>query len=71
MIEVICSGFGGQGRPGCRYDPADAGMEDNKQVSWYPSYGFEMRGGAANCDVKISDEEIPSPFCLSRISSTP
>ena len=43
---------------------ADAGMEDNKQVSWYPSYGFEMRGGAANCDVKISDEEIPSPFCL-------
>lgn len=39
-------------------------MEDNKQVSWYPSYGFEMRGGAANCDVKISDEEIPSPFCL-------
>ena len=64
MIEVICSGFGGQGVLVAGMILADAGMEDNKQVSWYPSYGFEMRGGAANCDVKISDEEIPSPFCL-------
>jgi len=64
MIEVICSGFGGQGVLVAGMILADAGMEDDKQVSWYPSYGFEMRGGAANCDVKISDEEIPSPYCL-------
>lgn len=64
MIEVICSGFGGQGVLVAGMILADAGMEDNKQVSWYPSYGFEMRGGAANCDVKISDGEIPSPYCL-------
>lgn len=64
MIEVICSGFGGQGILVAGMILADAGMEQNKQVSWYPSYGFEMRGGAANCDIKISDEEIPSPYCL-------
>lgn len=63
MIEIICSGFGGQGILVAGMILADAGMEDKKQVSWYPSYGFEMRGGAANCDVKISDEEIPSPYC--------
>ena len=57
--EIIISGFGGQGVLVAGMILADAGMEDNKQVSWYPSYGFEMRGGAANCDVKISDEEAP------------
>ena len=64
MIEVICSGFGGQGILVAGMIIADAGMEQGKQVSWYPSYGFEMRGGAANCDIKISDGEIPSPYCL-------
>ena len=64
MIEIICSGFGGQGILVAGMILADAGMEQGKQVSWYPSYGFEMRGGAANCDIKISDEEVPSPYCL-------
>lgn len=64
MIEIICSGFGGQGILVAGMILADAGMEQDKQVSWYPSYGFEMRGGAANCDIKISDDEIPSPYCL-------
>ena len=64
MIEVICSGFGGQGILVAGMILADAGMEQGKQVSWYPSYGFEMRGGASNCDIKISDDEIPSPYCL-------
>lgn len=63
MIEIICSGFGGQGVLVAGMILADAGMEADKQVSWYPSYGFEMRGGAANCEVKIGDEEIPSPYC--------
>lgn len=64
MIEIICSGFGGQGILVAGMILADAGMEQGKQVSWYPSYGFEMRGGAANCDIKIGDDEIPSPYCL-------
>ena len=33
MIEVICSGFGGQGVLVAGMILADAGMEDNKQVS--------------------------------------
>ena len=64
MIEIICSGFGGQGILVAGMILADAGMEEGKQVSFYPSYGFEMRGGAANCDVKISDGDLPSPYCL-------
>lgn len=63
MTEIICSGFGGQGVLTAGLILADAGMEAGKCVTWYPSYGSEMRGGTANCNVKISDEEIPSPYC--------
>lgn len=38
-------------------------MEEGKNVTWYPSYGSEMRGGTANCNVKLSNEEIASPYC--------
>ena len=31
-------------------------------VTWFPSYGAEVRGGAAHCMVIISSEEIPSPY---------
>ena len=63
MVEIICSGFGGQGVLVAGTIIADAGMEQGKNVTWYPSYGSEMRGGTANCNVKISDEEIASPYC--------
>jgi 2-oxoglutarate ferredoxin oxidoreductase subunit gamma len=36
-------------------------MLENKEVTWFPSYGGEMRGGTANCTVIISDELIASP----------
>ena len=58
MTEIICSGFGGQGVLVAGMILADAGMEDGKNVTWYPSYGSEMRGGTANCNIKISEEEI-------------
>ena len=35
---------------------------ENKQLSWLPSYGPEMRGGTANCSVIISDEPVGSPI---------
>ncbi|MGB5823409.1 MAG: 2-oxoacid:acceptor oxidoreductase family protein, partial [Proteocatella sp.] len=35
---------------------------EDKQVSWLPSYGPEMRGGTANCGVTVSDEPIGSPI---------
>ena len=58
MTEIICSGFGGQGVLVAGMILADSGMEDGKNVTWYPSYGAEMRGGTAGCNVVISDEEI-------------
>lgn len=63
MTEIVCSGFGGQGVLVAGMILADSGMEAGKNVTWYPSYGAEMRGGTAGCNVVISDEEIASPFC--------
>ena len=64
MIEIICSGIGGQGVLVAGNIIADIAMEDGKNVSWYPSYGFEMRGGAANCEIKIDDGDLQSPYCI-------
>lgn len=36
-------------------------MLENKEVTWFPSYGAEIRGGTTNCTVIISDEMIGSP----------
>ncbi len=41
---------------------AGAGMLENRKVTWFPSYGAEIRGGTANCTVIISDELIGSPI---------
>ena len=59
--KVICAGFGGQGVMSMGQLLAYAGMLENKNVSWLPSYGPEMRGGTANCAVIVADEEISSP----------
>jgi 2-oxoglutarate ferredoxin oxidoreductase subunit gamma len=42
---------------------AFAAMDYGKEVTWFPSYGPEMRGGTANCTVIVADEEIGSPWC--------
>ncbi|MCI9487843.1 MAG: oxidoreductase [Lachnospiraceae bacterium] len=60
--EIICAGFGGQGVLVTGLIIAHAAMNNDQNILWYPSYGVEMRGGTANCNVKISDEEIASPF---------
>jgi 2-oxoglutarate ferredoxin oxidoreductase subunit gamma len=60
--EIIIAGFGGQGILSAGRLLAYAGMLENKNVSWLPSYGPEMRGGTANCHVIISDEPIGSPI---------
>lgn len=62
MSDIICAGFGGQGVLTAGLILAKTGMDNNKNVTWIPSYGSEMRGGTANCNVKISDEKISSPF---------
>lgn len=59
--EIICAGFGGQGVLTAGMLLINAGMEQGKNVLFYPSYGSEMRGGTANCMVKVSDKLIASP----------
>lgn len=60
-LEAIFAGFGGQGVMLIGQLLAYAGMYEGKQVSWFPSYGPEMRGGTANCSVVVSDEPVGSP----------
>lgn len=59
--EVIMAGFGGQGVLSMGTLLAYAAMLEGKKVSWMPSYGPEMRGGAANCHVIVSGEQVASP----------
>jgi 2-oxoglutarate ferredoxin oxidoreductase subunit gamma len=60
--EIVIAGFGGQGVLSMGKILAYAGMLQNYEVSWMPSYGPEMRGGTANVNVIISDERISSPI---------
>ena len=60
--QFLFSGFGGQGILFAGKLMAYKGLMDEKQVSWLPSYGPEMRGGTASCSVIISDEQVGSPI---------
>ena len=60
--KIICAGFGGQGVMSMGQLLTYSGMVEGKQVSWLPSYGPEMRGGTANCNVMVSDKMIGSPI---------
>ena len=60
--KIILAGFGGQGVLFAGKCLAYEGLFENKQVSWLPSYGPEMRGGTANCSVIISDSPVGSPI---------
>ncbi len=60
--ELLIAGFGGQGVLSMGMTLAYAGMIENKEISWMPSYGPEMRGGTANCIVIVSDKKISSPI---------
>ncbi len=62
LKRIVCSGFGGQGILTTGILIAYAGFQNDYRITWYPSYGSEMRGGTANCIVKLSDEEIASPY---------
>jgi len=59
--ELIIAGFGGQGVLSMGKILAYSGIMDNKEVTWFPSYGPEMRGGTANVTVILSDKRISSP----------
>lgn len=60
--DVFISGFGGQGILLAGQLLAETAMEKGLNVTFFPSYGVEMRGGTARCTVVISDGEIGSPI---------
>ena len=60
--EMILAGFGGQGVMLMGQILAYAGMLEGQQVSWFPAYGPEMRGGTANCSIIIGDEPVGTPI---------
>lgn len=60
--EIIMAGFGGQGVMAMGKILAEAALKEGKNVSWLPSYGPEMRGGTANCNVIISEDPVGAPI---------
>jgi len=60
--EIIISGFGGQGIVSSGIILGYAGLFENKNVTFFPSYGAEMRGGTANCSVVVSTDPVASPI---------
>ena len=63
LTEIICAGFGGQGVLTTGSLIAYCAFDTNRNFTWYPSYGAQMRGGTANCTVKIDDEDdIATPI---------
>jgi 2-oxoglutarate ferredoxin oxidoreductase subunit gamma len=59
--EIIIAGFGGQGVLSMGKILAYSGIMEGKEVSWFPSYGPEQRGGTSNVTVILSDTAISSP----------
>ncbi len=60
--EILLAGFGGQGILFSGKFLAYDGLLEDKEVSWLPSYGPEMRGGTCNCSIILSDTKIGSPI---------
>jgi 2-oxoglutarate ferredoxin oxidoreductase subunit gamma len=67
MIQMVFSGYGGQGVLTLGEIVAIIAMKKGKNVTWMPSYGPEMRGGTANCAVIVSDKLIGSPIVQSNL----
>lgn len=64
LDKVIVSGFGGQGVLMIGQMICYSGMDEGLNASFFPAYGPEMRGGTANCNATISDDEIGSPILV-------
>jgi 2-oxoglutarate ferredoxin oxidoreductase subunit gamma len=59
--EILIAGSGGQGIMLMGQFLAYGALYEGLEVTFFPSYGPEMRGGTANCTVVISDQRIGSP----------
>jgi len=56
------AGFGGQGIVSLGQIWVYCAMKEGKNVTYFPFYGAEKRGGVARAGVIVSDEEIASPL---------
>ena len=61
-LKCKFAGFGGQGILTLGLFLSQIGMKAGHQVSWFPAYGPEMRGGTANCSVNVSRDRIGTPL---------
>lgn len=61
-VSICCSGFGGQGIMTLGRALSQIALASGYETTWMPSYGPEMRGGAANCFVRISQDPIAAPI---------
>ncbi|WP_249310729.1 MULTISPECIES: 2-oxoacid:acceptor oxidoreductase family protein [Congzhengia] len=60
--QIILAGFGGQGILFAGKVLAYTSLETERNVTWLPSYGPEMRGGTCNCSIVVSDgKAVGSP----------
>jgi 2-oxoglutarate ferredoxin oxidoreductase subunit gamma len=59
--RTIFAGFGGQGVLLMGYVLSHGAMHKGLNVTYFPAYGAEMRGGTANCTITLSDKKIASP----------
>lgn len=60
--SIMIAGFGGQGVQTLGKLLTYVANESGLFVTFYPSYGAEMRGGTSNCTVVISEQEIAAPY---------
>jgi 2-oxoglutarate ferredoxin oxidoreductase subunit gamma len=61
ITRTTFAGFGGQGVLLMGYVLSHGAMHKGLNITYFPSYGAEMRGGTANCSVTVSDKKIASP----------
>jgi 2-oxoglutarate ferredoxin oxidoreductase subunit gamma len=62
LHRILIAGAGGQGLVFLGKVLANAALETFPHITFFPSYGAEVRGGTSNCQVILSDTEIPSPL---------
>jgi len=59
--KMFFAGLGGQGIMLMGQMVGSAAIHEDKEATFFPSYGPEMRGGTANCTVIVSDKPISNP----------
>jgi 2-oxoglutarate ferredoxin oxidoreductase subunit gamma len=61
--EVFMAGLGGQGVVLAGQLLAQAATNADLEVSWFPMYSPEVRGGEATCTLVYADQRVGSPVC--------